>query len=278
MSTACSTRPAPPRVHVTLNNASYPPPTLPRPHTHTRSPLQAGTWLMDDVINFYLKLIHVRHGEMVQAALAAVGLPGSSPLDLAALPRDSPLRPMYMPTSFFWQKLHEDTRDSGGKVVEAGYCYSGVARWTKKINVFDCRALLIPVNYGNSHWAMAIIRLHEKRIEVYDSLRSGGRGDGTAAKTLLRWLRDEHAHKKPPGVAFDEREWWLHGVGGNTLPQPVPQQNNGIDCGVFMLAFAECLALGQPPAFAQADIPLLRSKIGAACLKIALPLPPPPAV
>jgi sentrin-specific protease 1 len=227
---------------------------------------------MDDVINFYLKLIHQRHGELVQAALAAAGLPGSSPLDVAALPRDSPLRPVYMPTSFFWPKLHEDTRDSG-RVVEAGYCYAGVARWTKKINVFECKALLIPVNYGNTHWAMAIIRLHEKRIEVYDSLRSGGRGDGVAAKALLRWLRDEHAHKKPPGVAFDEREWWLHGVDGNTLPQPVPQQSNGIDCGVFMLMFADCLAAGHAPAFAQADIPLLRSKIGAACLAIRLPVP-----
>ena len=43
----------------------------------------------------------------------------------------------------------------------------------------------------------------------------------------------------------------------------VPLQNNGCDCGVFALAFAEHLSRDAPLDFHQRDMPFFRQKIAA---------------
>jgi hypothetical protein len=39
-----------------------------------------------------------------------------------------------------------------------------------------------------------------------------------------------------------------------------PQQENVVDCGVFVMTFAACLSMGNPMTFAQANMPALRHK------------------
>ena len=85
--------------------------------------------------------------------------------------------------STFFSKLTEDARE-GATVTERGYCYAGVARWTKTENVFACRLLLVPLDFGNSHWALGVIDMATKRIEVWDSLN--GAGNDKVACILLR--------------------------------------------------------------------------------------------
>lgn len=137
-----------------------------------------------------------RHNDMVTAALAAAGIDG--PLDVASLSPDSPLRPLYVPSSFFYTKLIEDARDSELNVLEKGYCYTNVRGWTKraKVAVFGCKAVIVPMNFSNTHWALAVVRPQAKRIEVFDSLGGGSRNHAIA-RTLLRWLGDEFEHKMP---------------------------------------------------------------------------------
>ena len=46
-------------------------------------------------------------------------------------------------------------------------------------------------------------------------------------------------------------------------PKDVPLQQNGCDCGVFALQFAEHLSRGVPMDFSQIDMPFFRAKIAA---------------
>jgi sentrin-specific protease 1 len=38
------------------------------------------------------------------------------------------------------------------KLVNAGYQYAGVRRWTKKVDVFEHDVIIVPINISNAHW------------------------------------------------------------------------------------------------------------------------------
>ena len=86
-----------------------------------------GTWLNDEVVNFYLKLLQKRSDE---------GPPSLLPTVFAFI-------------SFFYSQL---------TTGPAGYCYHAVQRWTlpkktrTKTCVLDRELLLFPINHDNAHW------------------------------------------------------------------------------------------------------------------------------
>uniref|UniRef100_A0AAV2JHY5 Ubiquitin-like protease family profile domain-containing protein n=1 Tax=Knipowitschia caucasica TaxID=637954 RepID=A0AAV2JHY5_KNICA len=92
--------------------------------------LQEGSWLNDEVINFYLSLIMDRSS-------------GGGPR-------------VYSFSTFFFPKLQ-----SGG--------HSAVKRWTKAVDLFLCDLILVPLHLG-VHWAMAVIDLKLKTVKTYDSM------------------------------------------------------------------------------------------------------------
>ena len=49
-------------------------------------------------------------------------------------------------------------------------------------------------------------------------------------------------------------------------PMKVQQQRNDSDCGVFAIAFSNCLAFGEDPTFVNFDVLRMRSHL-AACLR-----------
>ena len=193
--------------------------------------------------------------------LRRAGAPSMTSPEAADLQPGFLLRPVWVANTFFFSKLTEDTRQ-GATITEHGYCYAGVARWTKreKVNVFACRLLLVPLNFGNSHWALGVIVMATKRIEVWDSINGGGNEE--AARTLLHWLGDEFKNKNPPGASFDADEWDVDGRPSS----PAPQQENYSDCGCFMLANVDFFLLGHVPNFLQTFIPHFRRHIARACL------------
>jgi len=86
--------------------------------------------------------------------------------------------------------------------------------------------------------------MEHKRIEYYDSL--GGNND-TYFTTMRQYLRDEYAahHTNnsschaPPPLQLSE---WSH-----YCPKHIPRQDNGSDCGVFTLKFADYLSHNPKP-------------------------------
>jgi hypothetical protein len=82
---------------------------------------------------------------------------------------------------------------------------------------------------------------------------------------LLQYIKLESLKNK---VEFNLKDWKFGKVS-------VPTQENGIDCGVFMLMFADFLTDDLPLQFDQRNVELFRKKICAALIRgsINYPLP-----
>ena len=141
--------------------------------------------------------------------------------------------------SFFYSSL----RDKG---------YQSVRRWANRAKIggeglLDVDTVFIPV-HEQSHWTLMVVRPADRTIEYFDSL---GGHNGRKVKTIKEWLRGEL------GAKFVEDEWTV-------LPSVSSQQDNGSDCGVFLLTNAKAIALNiEPTAFGARDTILLRRKIVA---------------
>ncbi|KAL4747239.1 hypothetical protein BDW72DRAFT_18102 [Aspergillus terricola var. indicus] len=141
--------------------------------------------------------------------------------------------------TFFFSNL----RDKG---------YDSVKRWAKRAKIggkdlLDVDTVFIPV-HNKAHWTLIVVKPSARTIEHFDSLGSLSRRH---VETVKNWLRGEL------GDLYDDDEW-------EVLPSESPQQDNGSDCGVFLLTTAKAVALNiEPLAYGARDTPLLRQKIVA---------------
>ncbi|KAL4983825.1 hypothetical protein BDW68DRAFT_27960 [Aspergillus falconensis] len=141
--------------------------------------------------------------------------------------------------TFFFSNL----RDKG---------YDSVRRWAKRAKIggkdlLNVDTVFIPV-HNKAHWTLIVVKPSARTIEHFDSLGSLSRRH---VETVKNWLRGEL------GDLYDDSEW-------EVLPSASPQQDNGSDCGVFLLTTAKAVALNiEPLAYGARDTPLLRQKIVA---------------
>jgi len=162
-------------------------------------------------------------------------------------------RPSYFFNSFFMERL---------LMTNNKYSYGNVKRWTK-FAVFEQDKIVFPINIKNAHWTMAVIYIQRKEIHYYDSMSGSGKKwlDG-----LLNWLVDETKGKKGQGQnKLDTREWRLV-----DCEPTVPQQNNGLDCGVFAMMCADFISDDLPLDYTQENIPFFRRKIAADIIRGSL--------
>ncbi|KAE8356801.1 hypothetical protein BDV28DRAFT_126565 [Aspergillus coremiiformis] len=142
-------------------------------------------------------------------------------------------------TTFFFSNL----RDKG---------YQSVRRWATRAKVggeslLDVDTVFVPV-HNSAHWTLIVIKPMERTIEHFDSL---GQANPRHVAIMKDWLRNEL------GPRYAEEEW-------RVLPSVSPQQDNGSDCGVFLLSTAKAVAIGlEPLSYCARDIVLLRKKIVA---------------
>lgn len=126
--------------------------------------------------------------------------------------------------------------------------YEGVKRWTKQVDLFSKRLLLVPVHV-EVHWCLVSADFIKKTVCLYDSK---GIGLQEVARNIVKYLLQEAREKKKS--AF-EMGWTV------LLKDEIPQQTNENDCGVFVLEYSRCLVLSEPLAFTQRDILKLRKRI-----------------
>ncbi|OAX80570.1 hypothetical protein ACJ72_05096 [Emergomyces africanus] len=141
-------------------------------------------------------------------------------------------------TTFFYSNL----RDKG---------YESVRRWATRAkiggeNLLGMEIILVPV-HDHSHWTLIVIRPTARTIEHFDSL---GSPSLIHIARVKEWLRSEL------GDRFVDEEW-------RVLPSISPQQNNGYDCGVFLLTTAKLVSFGKPLKYGARDIPDIRKRIVA---------------
>lgn len=144
--------------------------------------------------------------------------------------------------SFFFSNL----RDKG---------YESVRRWATRAKIggkdlLDVDTVFIPVHHA-SHWTLIVVKPTARTIEHFDSL---GSLSARHVGVVQEWLRMELGSNYVPS------EW-------RVLPSCSPQQDNGSDCGVFLLSTAKAVALDiDPMSYGANDTPLLRRKICAELL------------
>lgn len=124
----------------------------------------------------------------------------------------------------------------------------------KKKKIIEQDLVMFPVNVNQNHWCLAVINFNQKRFEYYDSLQGENR---LCLNAMRNYVKNEA--KQCSGIEKYDLSGWT-----DYVPDDIPRQKNGCDCGVFTLQFADYLSEGLPlsPApFTQDDMPIFRQRI-----------------
>ena len=177
--------------------------------------------------------------------------------------------------SLFYSKLTGEDGES--------YNYELVKNWNRRNSILNTDKILVPVHLKREvHWIMGCINLKDKRFEVYDSMcaaatfRNLGIPETSiaarvrkhkqlaqkVAENMRKWLRDET--KERTGEDIDLATWDIY------IPGPqCPQQDNGVDCGVFALKFADAIGRGlevtQQKGWTPHIISIFRDRLALEC-------------
>jgi Ulp1 family protease len=243
-------------------------------------------WLEDEVINFYFNLLDVR---------------SKSNLNNPNIPQPNRLRCFFQNTFFYEklldakvieysaykfngnsvvkrefgsyqaaaQALRVDDNtmklyvEAGPSVVQSNGCsykyhreynYKCVERWNKrkKIDLSSYDLVLIPIHVHLNHWTLAVINYQRQRIEYYDSL---GNSNVDCCNNLKRYVVDEYKMINPSKPLININEWTIETARG------IPHQNNGSDCGMFAIKYADYLSEGLELDFSARDMPYFRQRV-----------------
>ncbi|KAE9415273.1 hypothetical protein Angca_008433 [Angiostrongylus cantonensis] len=215
--------------------------------------LAHGEMLNDNIIEFYLKYICAR------------------------LVRQEYRDKVFVFNSFFYKKLtdkqpsisilNKNQRSSIGRFEWIKRNFANMKTWTKKVDIFNMDYLVLPIN-DEMHWYLVIIvkpslAVVTKRSEDVEQARKRGsfRINPDTFAVVLDSLPDPHDVKRKCvlDILRDYLECELadkHGSSrevyldrtriGALYPQGVPHQENYVDCGLYLLQFAEAF-LTRPP-------------------------------
>ena len=99
-------------------------------------------------------------------------------------------------------------------------------------------AVLVPCNPGLSkHWFLLVVLPKEKRVLVLDSKAGSFTKPSAENATAKMWKLLQQVDS-----SLDVKHWCFLA----NAPKDIPQQENNIDCGVFLCMFARCLLLQSP--------------------------------
>ncbi|KAL1225292.1 putative ubiquitin-like-specific protease 1B [Cardamine amara subsp. amara] len=152
--------------------------------------------------------------------------------------------------TFFYVKL----------VSASGYNYEAVRRWTTQrklgYELIDCDIIFVPI-HGSLHWTLAVINIKEHKFMYLDSLNGV---NPKILKALAKYLVDEVKNKS--GKNIDVSSWDFEYV------KDLPRQQNGYDCGMFMLKYIDFYSRGLKLQFSQKDMPYFRLRTAKEILRL----------
>lgn len=190
--------------------------------------LRPGAWLNDEVINVYLELLKEREKREPKKFLKC-----------------------HFFNTFFYKKLI-----SG----RGGYDYKAVRRWTSQrklgYGLIECDKIFVPI-HKDIHWCLAVINRKDQKFQYLDSL--GGK-DSDALNVLAKYFVDEVKDKS--GKDIDVSLWEKEFV------DDLPEQENGYDCGMFMIKYADFYSRGLGLCFNQENMPYFRLRTAKEILRL----------
>ncbi|KAL6519824.1 hypothetical protein OROMI_032718 [Orobanche minor] len=190
--------------------------------------LKPQAWLNDEVINLYLELLKEREKREPGKFLKC-----------------------HFFNTFFYKKL------IGGR---GGYNFQSVRRWTTQrklgYNLLECDKIFVPI-HKEVHWCLAIINNKEEKFQYLDSLRGC---DDQVLNVLAKYFVDEVKDKC--GEDINAGSWVQE------LVTELPEQENGFDCGVFMIKYADFYSRDVGLCFKQKHMPYFRRRTAKEILKL----------
>jgi Ulp1 family protease len=185
-----------------------------------------GKWISGDTINLYVDLLRQNDSDMLKGK---------------KIDRSSYFFYSYYVTAFYFQPT--------GICKKNFYYFEAISRQYNKLHstgkkhqldfIFDYDRLFFPIHKTFNHWTLIVIFIQQKKIIYYDSMTYDEtviEYGNNIMKIMLKWLNDVAVLTKK---TFNAEEWV-------TDQFSVPQQNNGIDCGVFCIMFMDYIANNFP--------------------------------
>ncbi|GER33342.1 sentrin-specific protease [Striga asiatica] len=211
--------------------------------------LRPRAWLNDEVINLYLELLKEREKREPEKFLKC-----------------------HFFNTFFYKKAIKSALQSSLPFCyyaicyvqlisgKGGYNFQSVRRWTTRrklgYNLLECDKIFVPI-HKEIHWCLAIISKKDEKFQYLDSL---GGVDFQVLNVLARYFVDEVQDKcgKDINVSSWEKEFVTD----------LPKQENGFDCGVFMIKYADFYSRDIGLCFSQEHMPYFRRRTAFEILKL----------
>ncbi|GAV74912.1 Peptidase_C48 domain-containing protein [Cephalotus follicularis] len=150
-------------------------------------------------------------------------------------------------STFFYNKLKSGS-------------FKAVKRWTsaKKLgySLIECDKIFVPV-HKEIHWCLAIINVKDQKFQYLDSLKGK---DHVVLKSLAAYFTEEVKDKS--GKVIDVSIWEKEFV------EDLPEQENGFDCGMFMLKYVDFYSRGLGLSFNQVHMPYFRLRTAKEILRL----------
>jgi hypothetical protein len=180
-------------------------------HINSLLRLKPLTWLNDEIIDAYLNLLKDRDRKKTQMF-------NTNCMEYCR---------SYFASSQFYSKLTSYEKNQFNYDMD-------VKRWLHnprfQLHLNEMDKLFIPINIENIHWVLVVVFVSDRKICYYDSLR--GIGGKKYTTNILKWIAKECEIDNQP---FNRSEWII------INNAECPQQDNGYDCGVFLLMNVDVL-------------------------------------
>ena len=182
--------------------------------------------------------------------------------------------------SFFFEKL--SNRDFEKEIGNSSWekqkaAHDRVSKWTRGVDIFKKDFVFFPI-HASSHWSLVILchpgKVKSGSIDLLDdsfddsgtqptflhldSMRGGHDTKRTVAKLreylAMEWLR---VNPKEAEKYMDTQDTNLVHFNDKEMPHyrlRVPQQDNGSDCGVFLLEYLNRFAINMPKQLTSEEI------------------------
>lgn len=129
--------------------------------------------------------------------------------------------------------------------------------------IFKFENIFLPIHIGENHWALMVLKIKDKKILYLDSLESRPDVKSNIISEIWSFFSncslDKDLNEKL--IDYHVEEWRVDEMIKS------PQQNNSIDCGVFLCANMFYISNGFIPTYTQKDIPSIRYRIAFTLLQ-----------
>ncbi|XP_058113468.1 uncharacterized protein LOC131256580 isoform X2 [Magnolia sinica] len=104
--------------------------------------------------------------------------------------------------------------------------------------IWCCERVYVPVNHNNSHWFLMVIYPRKREIIIVDSLHTNALLKYKQKIKVMTEALPILFHATGDSTALEGKKWTAK------VDESAPKQDNGYDCGIFVMKFIDILCSG----------------------------------